>query len=313
MSVLIQQRELTPFAGCSNLRRPPVKPYSSSYTELLLLREPQLVLGLQRMYHQLVETSAWNGPRLPLVDGQPLTHDILSALNVLDPESGSMSDTEMFDAVSENATIRSTAADSNLIGSKTRNQDHMFNEWPTRSNDGAQPTPLRKASNTNTVSSCESSSASEPMSAISSSSRYNPGRALRTPPAEPTPLRNPSEDTNTTTSSYESSASSESMNMTPSSYYDPQWAVTRPSPAEPPFQARASSTANPELTDSDSPLDQTMSCFRTLDDPMFATLNQQQTYPVFRTMDDPMFATLVDGPWEYPSSLVRVNAGFAVA
>jgi hypothetical protein len=189
---------------------------------------------------------------LQLVDGQPLTHDILSALNVLDPDSGSASETEVFDAASDNS-----------IGANPFNQDHTFAEWPTLDGTETEPTPpLRKASDINTISSCESS-ASEPMDTI------------------------------------------------PSSSHDSRWPSFETSLAEPRSQTRMSSTANPELTH--SPIDQNKHCFRTLDDPMFATLNHQQTYPVFRTMDDPMFATLVDGPWEYPSSLVRVNAGFAVA
>ena len=35
------------------------------------------------MYHRLQKASAWEGPKLEEVSGQPLTHDILSALNLL--------------------------------------------------------------------------------------------------------------------------------------------------------------------------------------------------------------------------------------
>jgi hypothetical protein len=53
---------------------------------MLQQRESQLVIGLQEMYRRLLDASAWHGSPLELVGDKPLTHDILSALNVLKHE-----------------------------------------------------------------------------------------------------------------------------------------------------------------------------------------------------------------------------------
>ena len=50
------------------------------------LKEEQLLLvaAVQEMYLRLQTTQAWNGLALPEIDGHPLTHDIITALNLLE-------------------------------------------------------------------------------------------------------------------------------------------------------------------------------------------------------------------------------------
>jgi hypothetical protein len=50
---------------------------------MLEQQQSQLVVGLKEMYRRLQQASAWEGSSLAEVDGQPLTHDILSALGLL--------------------------------------------------------------------------------------------------------------------------------------------------------------------------------------------------------------------------------------
>lgn len=170
------------YFGYSRLRSPPVKSYSSSCTRLLLQREPQLVLGLQRMYHRLVEVSAWHGPPLTLVDGQPLTHDILSALNILDPDAGSVGDREVFDASFEDVTPQ--WAGGNFSCTQPTELTHLTKDaWMAEQStiNRTEPTPRRRASVTDTTASSESCN-TQPTNVAPTPSR-DPDRA----PQPPTP------------------------------------------------------------------------------------------------------------------------------
>lgn len=252
-------------AGHSNLRRPIGKPYSSSYTELLQQREPQLVLGLQRMYHELVKASAWNGPPLPLVDGQPLTHDVLSALNILDSENTESASDDAEEVVCDTiygdaATLAATVENSNCNDTihSSVDQHRNFAVWPTTSQMEQMPLQSFSSADTSPTTASHASSISQPTGAQSFSA------------------------------------------------YDNEWALDT-QPANLPSPPRTSSTGSAELTRSPSnsdtrPANHIGPCFRTLDDPMFATLDQH-TSPVFRTLDDPLFATLDGGLCEFPWSL----------
>lgn len=59
------------------------KIYPKGYVEMLEQQQAQLVQGLQVMYHQLRTANAWKKGKLEETNGQPLTHDILAALEVL--------------------------------------------------------------------------------------------------------------------------------------------------------------------------------------------------------------------------------------
>lgn len=54
------------------------------YVDVLERRQAQLVAGLQDTYHRLVAAHLWPGKELPQASGQPLVHDILAALHVLE-------------------------------------------------------------------------------------------------------------------------------------------------------------------------------------------------------------------------------------
>lgn len=57
------------------------------YAEMLEKQHNQLVSGLQEMYLRLRKANLWEGELLDESSGRPLTHDILAALNSLDPQA----------------------------------------------------------------------------------------------------------------------------------------------------------------------------------------------------------------------------------
>lgn len=78
-----QRSLLTEF---SEKRQLPDKRYPDGYAEALERQQNQLVSGMQCLYRRLFEASAWEGIPLDESDGHPLTHDILQALNLLEPK-----------------------------------------------------------------------------------------------------------------------------------------------------------------------------------------------------------------------------------
>jgi hypothetical protein len=59
--------------------------FPKGYAEMLEKQHNQLVSGLQEMYQRLRKASFWDGEPLNESSGRPLTHDILAALNSLEP------------------------------------------------------------------------------------------------------------------------------------------------------------------------------------------------------------------------------------
>jgi len=59
--------------------------FPKGYAEMLEKQHNQLVCGLQEMYQRLRKASLWEGEPLDESSGRPLTHDILAALNFLEP------------------------------------------------------------------------------------------------------------------------------------------------------------------------------------------------------------------------------------
>jgi len=59
--------------------------FPKGYAEMLEKQHNQLTSGLQEMYQRLRKASLWEGEPLDESSGRPLTHDILAALNFLEP------------------------------------------------------------------------------------------------------------------------------------------------------------------------------------------------------------------------------------
>lgn len=259
------------------------------------------------MYHRLVEASAWNGPPLTLVAGQPLTHDILSALNVLDPKPGSESPGNFPDMVLGDVSIPCSPVGNfsctQPVGLTHSNEDRRFTEQPTT--EGTDSMPRRRASATSTTTS--SSSDTQPPDLTHLNEEIWISGQPTTYETEPPPRRSAS--LTDTTASFESRSTqpakatscsppdtNRSLQTRTPNTTNPELSAHFPPNTSRALQPRTQNTTNSELTHLPNNIelvDQATSCFRTLDDPMFAILGHH-AYPVFRTLDDPMFATLAD-------------------
>ncbi|KAB8218897.1 hypothetical protein BDV33DRAFT_174655 [Aspergillus novoparasiticus] len=65
------------------------RPYPRGYVEMMEEHQSQMVDGLQELYRRSVDGEGWPGPLLakrPEAEGQPLTHDLLVRLGVLDQD-----------------------------------------------------------------------------------------------------------------------------------------------------------------------------------------------------------------------------------
>lgn len=70
--------------------------FPKGYAEMLEKQHNQLVCGLQELYRRLQKASLWEGEPLDESTGRPLAHDILAALNILQPKSDGADETEVF-------------------------------------------------------------------------------------------------------------------------------------------------------------------------------------------------------------------------
>ena len=86
-----------------------------------------LVAGLQEMYIRLQVAEAWQGEILPLVDGKPLVHNILTALDLIDPlhdDSG----THEPDLVEDDKEVSSRSQLENADGVQSRSSSNSYPE-----------------------------------------------------------------------------------------------------------------------------------------------------------------------------------------
>lgn len=70
--------------------------FPKGYAEMLEKQHNQLVRGLQELYQRLQRASLWEGEPLDESSGHPLAHDILAAMNFLEPKGSGSSDSEEF-------------------------------------------------------------------------------------------------------------------------------------------------------------------------------------------------------------------------
>ncbi|KAI4852084.1 hypothetical protein E4T45_04843 [Aureobasidium sp. EXF-8846] len=73
------------------------KIYPKGYVEMLEQQQAQLVAGLQETYRRLVDANVWPGKPLSEATGQPLTHDILARLDLLEPKDDGSGEHEHFE------------------------------------------------------------------------------------------------------------------------------------------------------------------------------------------------------------------------
>ena len=115
---------------------------------MLEQQQSQLVSGLKEMYHRLQKASAWDGPSLDETSGHPLTHDILSALDLLEPKHDDSGETEVFEENCDKLQSRMLSEGSGFShrrGSLSSDSEHSHHERPrtasTRHETPTQPKP----------------------------------------------------------------------------------------------------------------------------------------------------------------------------
>ncbi|KAM0717567.1 hypothetical protein Q7P37_007419 [Cladosporium fusiforme] len=112
------------------------KHYPKGYVEMLEQQQSQLVAGLKEMYHRLQKASAWDGATLDESTGQPLTHDILSALDLLEPKHDDSSELEVFEENCEKLQSRMLADGVGFAhrrGSISSDSEHSHHDRPKTS------------------------------------------------------------------------------------------------------------------------------------------------------------------------------------
>jgi hypothetical protein len=119
--------------GSSERKRSQDKIYPKGYVEMLEQQQSQLVSGLKEMYHRLQKVSAWDGPTLDESSGQPLTHDILSALDLLEPKHDESGETDVFEENCDKLQSRMLSEGSGFShrrGSLSSDSEHSHLERP---------------------------------------------------------------------------------------------------------------------------------------------------------------------------------------
>ena len=112
---------------------------------MLEQQQSQLVSRLKEMYHRLQKVSAWEGPTLDESSGQPLTHDILSALNLLESKHDDSGELEVFEESCDKLQSRMVSEGANFVhrrGSISSDSDHSHHDRPKTAS-SRQETPVQ--------------------------------------------------------------------------------------------------------------------------------------------------------------------------
>lgn len=114
---------------------------ASSYVEMLEQQQSQLVAGLQETYRRLLSANLWPSMPLEAHEGNPLTHDILTTLDIIHPKT----DSDHFEEDPERLQRRLIAQGAPFIqrrGSFSSDSDHSTTHSHKRSRSVMDDTPL---------------------------------------------------------------------------------------------------------------------------------------------------------------------------
>lgn len=120
---------------------------------MLEQQQAQLVSALTEMYYQLRKASAWEGPSLDESDGCPSTHDILSALDLLEID-GKINEAPAFEELCDTREFKMTLDDASLVRRRRRVQanpkvaDSSHRLSGTTVSDDRKPIQLEASSST---------------------------------------------------------------------------------------------------------------------------------------------------------------------
>lgn len=109
---------------------------------MLEQQQGQLVAGLQELYRRSLAGQSWSGPSLSEASGHPLTHDILSALHLLEPKSDGSDQMETFEEDVQKLQTRLLADGAGYLqrrGSFSSDSDHSQHGMTKSSSRGTPP------------------------------------------------------------------------------------------------------------------------------------------------------------------------------
>lgn len=171
------------------------KIYFKGYVEMLEEQQSRLVSGLKEMYHRLQQVSAWEGLSLHESSGQPLTYDILSALNLLETRHDDSGEVEVFEEDFNKLLSRMVSEGANFVhrrGSTSSHSDHSNDDRPSTASTRDATPVLVQPKHSQLKESCNFRSAF-PLPSIQSSiprSRLHaPQQYLTSSPARQLPLQ----------------------------------------------------------------------------------------------------------------------------
>lgn len=113
---------------------------------MLEQQQSQLVSGLKEMYHRLQTASAWDGPNLDETSGHPLTHDILSALDLLESKHDDPGEVETFEENCDKLQSRMISEGAGLAhrrGSVSSESEHSHHQERPRTSSSRHETPVQ--------------------------------------------------------------------------------------------------------------------------------------------------------------------------
>lgn len=119
---------------------------------MLEQQQGQLVSGLQEMYRRLLAGQPWSGPALSEANGHPLTHDILSALNLLEQKHDGSGDMEAFEDDCDNLQKKLLADGAGYMrrrgsfSSESEHSQHGNNRSPHQTTPTTAKAPVFKES-----------------------------------------------------------------------------------------------------------------------------------------------------------------------
>lgn len=113
---------------------------------MLEQQQSQLVAGLQETYRRLVTAQAWPGAPLAEHSGNPLTHDILARLDLLEPKQDGSGEMETFEEDCKELQKRLTSDGAPLVGrrgsfSSDSDHDHVHRHARNSSHSSMHATP----------------------------------------------------------------------------------------------------------------------------------------------------------------------------
>lgn len=163
------------------------KVYPKGYVEMLEQQQSQLVAGLQETYRRLIAANLWPGAPLDEHEGHPLTHDILSTLDIIHIKDDSSSD-HHFEEDTDRLQRRLVAQGAPFIhrrGSFSSDSEHSTTHSHKRARSVVADTPISSPMQKSFRTSFEHDNASA--SPLLSNSAPLPPTQLRSAP-KPSPL-----------------------------------------------------------------------------------------------------------------------------